>query len=198
MSSTPAKKQGPQGTQTILWWIGWITATICSFFIAVKIWTPWVAAHLGPVSESRNAVVWVGLVFGTWMVFLIPLIIFMYQKVDKAYEDARIRREKNQARFRSILVPEAERRISSKVSSKMQAWPETINGGHLVRARLKDGREIPYVFISERREVLGVYDARSLEFSGSEIEDVEPEVFSPAPVFLQTNWLRLDGAAAPE
>ncbi len=198
MNDTLSGSKKSAGSQTILWWIGWITATILSFFVAARLWTPWVADHLGSVRETRNAVIWIGLVFGTWMVFLVPLIIFMYQKVDKVYEDARIRRETAQKLFRSILVPEEKRQISNAVAQKLTDWPETIDGGHLVRARLKDGREIPYVFISGRREVLGVYNARTLEFSGSDIETVEPETLDPAPLFLQNQWLRLDGATIPE
>jgi len=191
-------KTASQGTQTILWWVAWITLTIVSFFAAAAFWTPLIANHLGSVRQSRNAIIWVAAVFGTWMIFLVPLIVFMYQKVDKAYEDARIRRENNANRFRSILVPEEDRRIPAKLSEKLAALPLTVNGGHLVNITLQNGSQIPNVFISECREVLGVYNARQLTFAAKDIHDLELVDMNTPPVFLTSLWLRLDGATAPQ
>ena len=183
-----------KGTQTIFWWVAWITLTIVSFFVAAAFWTPVIAKYLGSVRESRNAIIWVTAVFGTWMVFLVPMIVFMYQKVDKAYEDARIRREDNANRFRSILVPEEKRRIPSHLSQKLAGITPTVNGGHLVNVTLQNGSQVPHVFISECREVLGVYNARDLTFEPSNIRDIELVDMNTPPAFLTTSWLRLDGA----
>jgi len=122
------------------------------------------------------------------------MIVFMYQKVDKAYEDARIRREQNANRFRSILVPEEKRRIPENLSQKLASFPPTVNGGHLVNITLKDGTAVQNIFISECREVLGIYDAREMNFSGSDILDLELVNMQTPPAFLTTSWLRLDGA----
>lgn len=183
-----------KGVQTILWWIGWITLTIVSFFAAAAFWTPVIAHQLGSVRDSRNAILWIIAVFGTWMIFLVPLIIFMYQKVDKAYEDVRIRREQNANRFRSILVPEEKRLIPAVLSEKLATYPATVNGGHLVNITLQNGIVISNVFISECREVLGIYDAREMTFDGNEIKDLELVNMQSPPLFLTTSWLRLDGA----
>ncbi len=193
-----AQKSKSKGTQTILWWVGWITLTIASFFVAAAFWTPVIAHHLGSVREAKPAILWVAAVFGTWMIFLVPLIIFMYQKVDKAYEDARIRREKNALHFRSILVPAERRRIPEKISQKLVQVPETIDGGHLVDLTLRSGEKIPNVFVSDRREILGVYDARELTFDAADVTGLELVDMSKPPVFLTANWLRLDGATVPE
>ncbi|MBP9864928.1 MAG: hypothetical protein KBC91_00850 [Candidatus Omnitrophica bacterium] len=187
-----------KGTQTILWWVAWITLTIVSFFAAAAFWTPLIAHYLGSVRESRNAIIWITAVFGTWMIFLVPLIVFMYQKVDKAYEDARIRREQNANRFRSILVPEEKRRVPSHVSQKLAAYPPTVNGGHLVNITLQNGSQVPNVFISECREMLGVYNARELTFEAKDIRDIDLVDMNNPPAFLTTSWLRLDGATAPQ
>lgn len=196
-NSTLMENSKSSGTQTILWWILWITLTIVSFFLAVAFWTPLIAKHLGSVRESRNAILWVTAVFSTWMVFLVPMIVFMYQKVDKAYEDARIRREQNANRFRSILVPEEKRRVNSVISQKLSAYAPTVNGGHLVNAVLSNGSKIESVFISECREVLGVYNARELIFEGKDIQDIELVDLNHPPAFLPALWLRLDGATQP-
>src|SRR5689334_14637964 len=79
---------------SVLWWIGWIVLTILTFFAAYALWTPIIASRVGPMSQPGVPMLWVAAVFGTWMVFLVPLIILMYNKVDRAYEDARINRER--------------------------------------------------------------------------------------------------------
>jgi hypothetical protein len=183
-----------KGTQTILWWVAWITLTIVSFFAAAAFWTPVIAKYLGSVRESRNAIIWVIAVFGSWMIFLVPLIVVMYQKVDKVYEDARIRREENANRFRSILVSEDKRRILPAIAQKLAAVPPTVNGGHLVDVTLENGTRIESVFISECREILGVYNARDLRFEGKDIRDIELVDMNHPPTFLPALWLRLDGA----
>lgn len=182
-----------KGAQTILWWVGWITLTIVSFFAAAAFWTPVIAKYLGSVRESRNAIIWVIAVFGTWMIFLVPLIIVMYQKVDKVYEDARLRREDNANRFRSILVSEEKRRIPAHLSQKLTGLAPTVNGGHLVNVTLQNGSRVPNVFISECREVLGVYNVRELTFEPKDIRDLELVDMNAPPAFLTTSWLRLDG-----
>ena len=197
LTKTTAPKK-PGGTQTILWWVIWILFTIGSFFIAAAIWTPFIAKHFGSVRETRASLFWVISVFGTWMIILVPLIVLMYSKVDKVYEDARSRREKNAGRFRSIRVEPSKRTVSPAITEKLSSWPQTIEGGHLVNVRLKDGRSISNIFISEKKEVLGVYDATEFLFEGKDIADVEPIDFKKTPSFLANFWLRLDGAAPQE
>ena len=186
------------GTQTIFWWVVWITLTIASFFVASAFWTPVIAKKFGSIHETRNAVLWIVAVFGTWMAALVPLIIVMYSKVDKTYEDARLRREKTAMRFKSISVEKSKRLLSPDLSKKLENVPETISGGHLVTVTLQDGRKIPHVFISEKTEILGVYDAEGLRFEAADIRDMEPADLNNLPSFLAPNWLRLDGVSAPD
>ena len=186
------------GMQTIFGWIVWITLTIASFFASAAFWTPIIARKLGSIHETRNAVVWVAAVFGTWMAALVPLIIVMYSKVDKAYEDARLRREQAALRFKSIPVEKSKRLLPSPLAAKLEHSPEVIQGGHLVTLLLKDGRRIPNVFISGRKEILGIYDADELTFEASDIRDMETADLNNLPSFLTPNWLRLDGVTAPD
>lgn len=190
--------QSQKGSQTILWWVVWILLTIGSFFASAAFWTPFIAKRFGSIHETRHAVIWVASVFGTWMVILVPLIVVMYQKVDRAYEDARIRREKAALRFRSIMVEKPKRLLSSELAAKLKDVPETISGGHLVSLTLKDGRRIPLVFVAGREEILGIYDHTEMPFDGKDILDLETTDLADAPPFLTANWLRLDGVSAPE
>ena len=189
----------PGGTRTIFWWIVWITLTIASFFAASAFWTPVIARKFGSIRETRTAILWIVAVFGSWMAALVPLIIVMYSKVDKAYEDARTRREKAAMRFKSITVDKSKRLLPSSLAAKLAAWPETIQGGHLVTAVLKDGRKIQNIFIAEKNEILGIYDATEMNFTGQDVADIELEdLLVNTPSFFTANWLRLDGATAPE
>ena len=180
-------------SQTLLWWMLWITATIGSFFVASAFWTPLIAKHFGSIRETRTAILWVSAVFGTWMVILLPLIVMMYFKVDKAYEDARIRREKAASAFRSIFVEKSKRLLPDLLSKKLADCPEAIEGGHLVTLILKDGRRIADVYVSGRREVLGLYDFTQMPFEITDVADVEPADLNQLPHYFQSNWLRLDG-----
>jgi hypothetical protein len=117
----------------------------------------------------------------------------MYQKVDKAYEDARIRRETAAQKFRSLNIDRERRLLNPALRQKLRNAPETIQGGHLVNARLKDGREIPNLFIAGGEEILGIYDQENLPFEASEIFDIEQVDMTHPPFFTPTKWLRLDG-----
>jgi len=191
------KSPNKKSNQTIAWWIAWIVLTIGSFFVAAAIWTPIIAKHVGSVKETRASILWVVAVFGSWLIALIPLIIFMYRKVDKAYEDARIRREQTARRFQSKWVEKSKRVLSPEISSKVKMWPETIPGGHLVNAVLKDGRRVPNLFVAEGQEILGIYDAAELPFEGKDVRDLELADLSKT-AFLAANWLRLDGVASQD
>ena len=132
------------------------------------------------------------------MIFLIPLIIVMYSKVDKAYEDARLRRENAALRFRSTWVDPSKRMIPSNLKSKLGSIPNTIAGGKLLRVTLKDGSTVPFIFTNEEGEILGVYNQTALSFEGMDVADIEEVIPDEMPSFLVPNWLRLDGVKPPE
>ncbi len=145
-------------------------------------------------------ILWVTAVFGSWMVLLVPLIIVMYNKVDKAYEDARIARETSQFqkakadfKVRSVLVDAEERKLKKELSAKLKRVPETIKRGHLVNAILSNGQKVPNVFILDRKEVLGIYGVKEVLFKIKDIVDVEPIALDRIPNFKSEEWLRLDG-----
>ena len=186
-------------SSSILWWIGWITLTILTFFVSCYFWTGFIAKHVGDMSGPRVPFIWVTAVFGSWMVLLVPLIILMYNKVDRAYEDARIARETKalspaaaSAGFKSIRVEESQRLLNPALTKKLKQVPETIKKGHLVTAVLKDGRRVENVFVFNKKDVLGVYNQETLEFQISEIVDVEPADLEKLPNFKIEHWLRFE------
>ena len=191
-----------QDESTVTWWLIWISLTIGSFFLAVWFWTPFIADRFGSIKNPTTSLIWVIAVFGTWLVALIPLMIFMYQKVDKAYEDARIRRESRAAKFkdplkiRAVFIEESKRQIPKTLTQQLKKIPQTIKGGHLITAFLKDGRRIDHVFIARAKEMMGIYGAEELTFGAGDIVNFEPTDLTHPPDFTQKAWLRLDGNSA--
>jgi hypothetical protein len=189
-------------TTGVWWWIGWIILTIVSFFAACYLWTPLIAKHVGTMDKPWAPILWITAVFGTWMVLLIPLIVVMYAKVDKAYEDARMSREAAQLKKvalapngpRFIFTEPSERALPKPLSDKLKKMPEAIRRGHLVKVTLKDGRQFDNVFIHDKREVLGIYGQTQMPFLTADVSDLEPVDLDKLPRFTQDNWLRLDGA----
>ncbi len=186
---------------TVLWWIGWILLTILSFFVSCWFWTGYLSRHAGTMDKPGMPMLWVGCVFGSWMVLLVPLIVLMYNKVDRAYEDARLSREKDglekmrsRLGVRAVMLKETDRRLDASLSQMLRRVPETIRQGHLVTAVLKDGRRFENVFVLSRREILGIYDQTSAPFTARDIAKLEPADLDRLPAFEPSKWLRLDGA----
>lgn len=187
----------------VTWWIGWMALTIASFFASAGFWTWFLAKNGGSVQNPATAKTWIFAVFGTWMVALVPLIVTMYQKVDRAYEKAREARERreesepSQPRPKSIYLDPAKRSLDENLVRKLKRIPVTLkrgrDSGHLVTAVLKDGRKFQNVFVANGRELLGIYDYHNLPFEAKDIIDLEPADLDKVPAFSEQNWLRLDG-----
>ena len=196
----PKGSRKPKGESTVLWWVGWIFLTVISFFISCAFWTATIAAHAGNMHKPGVPILWVTAVFGSWMVLLVPLIVVMYNKVDRAYEDARIAREtdklnkaRNESRARSISVETSKRALPREFTQRLGRSPETIRGGHLVTVALKDGRKVENVFVAGKKEILGIYNAEDMTFSANDIADLIPADLDRLPLFEAQKWLRLDG-----
>ena len=183
---------------TVFWWIGWITLTILSFFVSCYFWTGFIAERVGPMSKPGIPFLWVSAVFGTWMILLVPLIVLMYTKVDKAYEDARLSKEAAAARqmksdfgVKIAMTEESALLLPKNLSDKLKKIPTAVPKGHLVIATLKNGRRIENIFILNKKEILGVYGLDRLDFDPRDISDLEPVDLDHLPDFRTENWLRL-------
>ena len=185
---------------TVFWWIGWITLTILTFFASSYLWTGFIASHVGSMDQKGVPLLWVAAVFGTWMILLVPLIILMYDKVDRAYEDKRILREKvtegvqrTASGIKFDPMPESERQLTEALTQKIKKMPWTVQKrGNLVTAILKNGKRIPHVFVVDRQEVVGVYGYEKAPFRTADIVDVESADENALPDFKTEGWLRFD------
>ena len=186
---------------TVLWWIGWITLTILTFFAASWFWTGFIARYVGSMDQRGVQVLWVASVFGTWMILLVPLIVIMYNKVDRAYEDKRILQEKTAEGARRLAsgiqfdpIPEDERLLGRDLAQKIKKMPWKINKrGNLVTVTLKNGKRIPNVFVVDRQVVVGVYGYDKAPFRAADIADVNAADENALPDFETDRWLRFDG-----
>jgi hypothetical protein len=93
-------------------------------------------------------------------------------------------------------IEESKRQIPKIMTDQLKKIPQTIKGGHLITAFLKDGRKIEHVFIARAKEILGVYGAEELTFGAEDIVNFEPADLTHPPDFTQKPWLRLDGNSA--
>ena len=182
----------------VVWWIGWIVLTIVAFFIPCYAWTKFFAMHVGTMDKPGMPALWVTAVFGTWMLFLVPLIIVMYNKVDRAYEDARNARERQAkellaSRFpvKALTVDGQRLLLPKPLQKKLKRLPKTLKKGQLVSLEFKDGRKLENVFVYGNEEIVGVYGRRDFPFDAREA--VKADLLDPAqaPPVDYDKWLRL-------
>ena len=183
---------------SVLWWIGWIALTIMTFFIPCYFWTKFIAERVGPMTQPGVPILWITAVFGTWMLFLVPLVIVMYNKVDRAYEDARNRRERLAkellaSRFpvRAITVEEARRVLPKPLQKKLKRMPKTLKQGQLVSLEFKNGRRIENVFVFGGEEIVGVYGRTDFPFDAREAVGAELMGDARIQTVEYEKWLRL-------
>lgn len=189
-----------QDETSVTWWIGWMGLTIASFFVSTGFWTWWFARTGVSLRESGATAHWVFAVFGTWMLALLPLMVSMYRRVDRAYEKARLAREAKEAEphlRKTVYVEPGRRNLRDPLISKLKQYPPTIKkgrqSGHLVHATLKDGRRFENIFVANRREILGIYGCENLPFDAEDIADLDLVPRESLPRFDESGWLRLDG-----
>ncbi len=200
MMTKPDSSRQPKEESTVFWWTGWILLTIVSFFVSCIFWTRIIATHVGNMHRPGVPILWVATVFGSWMVLLVPLIIVMYNKVDKAYEDTRMAREtaqfsrtRSELGPRSVSVETSKRVLPKELTERLKRLPETIRGGHLVTVSLRDGRKIENVFVANKKEILGIYNTEEMSFSADDISDLLLADLDKLPLFEAQKWLKLDG-----
>jgi hypothetical protein len=136
---------------------------------------------------------WGKSVLGTWLVLTLPFLIFLYKKADAIFKAAHERQTRLGPRFQTRFLERSRRLLPENIVEKIKAVPEALEEGHVVKLKLRDGREIPNVFIFRGNEVLGLYDAHEMTFETRDVTDVE--VVTALPQYEESRWLRLDGRA---
>lgn len=136
---------------------------------------------------------WARNVFASWLVLVLPFLIYLYKKADEIYKAALKRQTHLGPQFQTSFLDQSKRLLPEAVAEKLRSFPETLQGGHVVNVVLKDGRKVPDVFVFRGQEILGIYNASAPSFEGNDIADFEPVTNLPA--YEESKWLRLDGRA---
>ncbi len=136
---------------------------------------------------------WLKAVLATWLLGLVPGLVFMYRQADRIFRAASERQ--GARRYRKTPVPRAARLLDGRLARRLADFKETLPGAYVVTAVLSDGRRVPHVFVRKGGEILGVYDRGELGFRGSDVADVLPMGASDLIPYEEDRWLRVDGGA---
>lgn len=172
-------------------WLLGIGVFIFAVMLALIFWGWFYKAEI--LREHSN-------LYGSWLkssgltilILNLPLLLWMYRKADRIFQDAVIRQTAKGPAFKTAFVEQEKRLLSQPLREKISTYPETLSGGHVVRFRLKNGREIPHAFVIQNRELLGLYDFEKMDFTVEEIVDAMPLKPEELPAYDETKWLRLD------
>jgi hypothetical protein len=134
---------------------------------------------------------WAKAVAGSWLGALIPLLVYLYKRADAIFLDASARQGFIR-RYRTAPVTREKRLLAPSVAARLKEVPETLQGGHVVTARLKNGQTVENVFVYGTDEILGVYDREVMGFAGADVVAVEPVDMSRLPAYEESRWLRVD------
>ncbi len=170
-------------------WLLGMGIFIGSLAAAALGWSWVFRAHLHEASGFYGA--WAKAVFGTWFAVMIPFLVLMYLKADAIFKTASAR-QTYQPNYRTAHVEAARRLLPEHFSCYLLTQKPVLSGGYLVNLRLKDGREVPHVFVLRGKEIAGIYDRPTFDFEMAEIESVVLIPTDAFPDFKEAKWLRLD------
>ena len=160
------------------------------FVASAVFWTWALKKRLFPDTPGFDPL-WLKAVFGTWMLILIPLLVWMYRKADSIFEKANAR-QTYIPNFKVHWIAPEKRQLPEELVQQVKKWKPTIPGGHLVNARLKNGEVLKHLFVMNGREVAGIYDPPVLDFDVSEFEALSVLEEDFLPQFDETKWVRFN------
>jgi len=172
-------------------WLAAMGIFIGLLVVSILGWT-WVYRKTIHLSHGLNHD-WARAVFSSWLFLLLPFLVWMYKKTDQIYKEAVIRQQTQGPVFRTAFIEKSKRLLPESVVKKLKKIPQTIEKGQLVHLYLKDGVQIPNVFVLNSSEILGLYDRKTFDFESKDIVDAEPA--ASLSVHEEAKWLRLDGRA---
>ncbi len=159
---------------------------------SMVVWSYVYREHLGTAGASWNRA-WGKAVMATWLVVLLPFLVWMYRRADQIFRHAVERQQARGPKFRTVHVVQAKRKLPAALTQKLQTMAPTLERGHLLTAQLKDGRRISHVFVMNGTEILGVYDRAAFDFEAADIAAIELMDPAALPAYDESKWLRLDG-----
>jgi len=136
---------------------------------------------------------WIKAVLSTWLLSLLPFLIWMYRRADAIFKLAVERQAPRGPDHRSLFVERSKRLLPEKMAEKLRDVKPLLGQGHVLTLVLKDGTRVPHVFVMNAKEILGIYDRDHFDFTAGDVEDIEPLTAGQLPAYEESKWLRLDG-----
>ena len=115
----------------------------------------------------------------------------MYRQAENLFKAAE-EKQSYEPSFKKGWLETKDRELPQSIQSKLRSFKPTMPDGHVVTVVLKNGEKVPHVFIYKNREIKGVYDREKMDFTGSDIKDVEMIPSEALPPYKEHLWLRVD------
>jgi glucan phosphoethanolaminetransferase (alkaline phosphatase superfamily) len=167
-------------------WLRLMAGLVAVWIVETLFWT-W------RFRTSDTWILWLRAILASYLASFIPFLIFAYQKAEVLFQKASIRQLAKETSFKRQFVARNKRCLPQHFQKRLQSLPETLPGGHVVTVSLKNGRAIPHVFIYKTREVLGLYNVPSFDWSVSDIQEMSVIQPDQLPPYEESKWMRLDG-----
>ena len=171
----------------------WLTGMgffIGLFVLSAFFWSWALKARIFPDTPGLDPV-WMKAVFASWLVILIPLLIWMYRSADAIFKTAN-ERKSIEPRFKAHWIDPEKRLLPAALAEKVRSHKPTLPGAHVVTGRLKSGEFLPHLFILNAKEVIGAYDPQKIDLDASQLEDVIVLDPSKLPVYDESKWVRFN------
>lgn len=172
-------------------WLAGMNMIIGFLLVSLIVWS-WILRDKVLTLRPGFEWVWIKAVFGSWLLAVMPVLVWMYRKADAIFKDAQKRQTAEGPKFQSKFIERSKRLLPQFLIEKLKSVEETLPRGHVVDLILKDGRRIPHVFILDGREILGVYNLSAMDFNAEDAADVETIREINEFAYEESKWLRLD------
>lgn len=176
-------------------WLNAVSTFIGLLVLTGFVWTWNYRANLMQSGRTGIDPLWLKSVLGTWLILVLPYLVWMYRRADTIFKEAVIRQTQSGPSFRTVFVERSKRLLAKPLADKIKQTESTLPEGHIVNLILKEDQKIPHVFIYHGEEILGVYDRVEMGFNTADVVNVEKVESSALPPYEESRWLRLDGRA---
>ncbi len=171
-------------------WLAGFGSFIGAFVASEFIWALVLKSRIAPNTPGLDPL-WMKAVFSTWLVILIPLLIWMYRSADTIFKTANARQTREPV-FQMLWVAPEKRLLSAALAAKLSKVEQTLPGGHVVRGRLRNGEVLEHLFVLNGKEIVGAYDLQRTDFDASQFEDIEVIDSRQIPPYDESRWIRFN------
>jgi len=171
-------------------WLAGFGSFIGAFVASEFIWALVLKDRISPNIPGVDPL-WLKAVFSTWLVILLPLLVWLYRSADTIFKTAN-EKQTRAPEFKVLWIAPEKRTLSSALAAKLSNTKQTLPGGHVVRGRLRSGEVLDHLFVLNGTEVVGAYDLHKPDFDASQFEDIEVIDPRQIPPYEESRWVRFN------